>query len=461
MTEAPIKNLSYSEQQIGSKIKSSKIHFIWEFDLDNNREKIELFDSRWSGKKKVLINNHPEFETIETGSFTKTFDIHGHVATIIQYGDKSELRFDNQSFSHLYNLEKNKNAYVKGLGPTSQVYSNAPSNYNSSKIVNNFNLENVMYKNEENKSDNNVKNKLFSFSIKKGEHDKKDGLSGGKFTFGAKLEGDNENFKIHSQGVSYGKHSGKEEKGNVDLLGFGDNNNNDNNNNNNNNVKNDLFDVFGGNNNNNNQNNNNNLFDLGNNNNNNNTNNDNNLFDLGNNNNNNNIQNSNNLFDLGNNNNNNNNNNNIQNSNNDTNLFDLGNIHMNSNNNNNNNNNSNNVNTTSTSNNNLGGFDFFNNNINNTTSTNINDNAFNMAGLDFNLTGKSNTNQQQTNSNNIGLDFNMLGNMIQNSSTNNNNFNNNNVNNNEINFDFSLPKNNENNNKNENNNNNNNLMNLF
>ena len=52
MTEAPIKNLSYSETQIGSKIKSSKIHFIWEFDLDNNREKIELFDSRWSGKKK-------------------------------------------------------------------------------------------------------------------------------------------------------------------------------------------------------------------------------------------------------------------------------------------------------------------------------------------------------------------------------------------------------------------------
>src|SRR5690242_3024955 len=49
-----IKNLSHIEQDVGQHIKSTKKHFIWEFLLDGKSHKIELYDSRLSGKKKLI-----------------------------------------------------------------------------------------------------------------------------------------------------------------------------------------------------------------------------------------------------------------------------------------------------------------------------------------------------------------------------------------------------------------------
>ena len=40
---------------------------------------------------------------------------------IIQYGDTIELRIDNQSFTHLYNLQKNKELFAGEKCPTSKV----------------------------------------------------------------------------------------------------------------------------------------------------------------------------------------------------------------------------------------------------------------------------------------------------------------------------------------------------
>ena len=66
------------------------------------------------GGKKRLINNGVEvFDKKNDGSFFKNFDIGGHIFSIIQYRKKFELRIDNQSFTHLYNLEKNKNFFLE------------------------------------------------------------------------------------------------------------------------------------------------------------------------------------------------------------------------------------------------------------------------------------------------------------------------------------------------------------
>ncbi len=264
-----IKNLNYEEKEIGAKIKSSKRLFIWEFELDGSSHRIELYDSRWSGKKKIIRNGRIECEVVEPNSFFRSFDIGGHNCTVIQYGEKFELRFDNQSFGHLLNIERNKNFFSNNSGPTSNVYTNKTIFQNDDKI--NFKFENQIYK-QNVKKDN--KPALFNFSIKNKESAGDNHLN--KFHFGANVN-----------------QSSNNQTGKNDLLGFGNDNNQNNNNNNQNkqNMGNDLFDIFGGsNNNNNNQQN----INEQNNNNNNNTNNNNlqnNLFDVfsGNNNNNNNI----------------------------------------------------------------------------------------------------------------------------------------------------------------------------
>ena len=51
-----ISGLRYQEKQIGGVLKNSKIEYTWEFILDNMPQKIELIDSRWIGKKRLIRN---------------------------------------------------------------------------------------------------------------------------------------------------------------------------------------------------------------------------------------------------------------------------------------------------------------------------------------------------------------------------------------------------------------------
>ena len=245
-------NLFYSEKDIGATLKISKRQFIWEFDLNGSSQRIELLDSRFSRKKRLFKNGVSILDTIETGNFVHNFEIDGHSCVIIQYGDKIELRIDNQSFTHLYNLQKNKELFAGEKGPTSNIYVAKP--FNSGNSSEDKNTENAFYKN---KPEEDNKPKLFNFEIKKGTGNKSSGGGFNKFKFGGNKE--------QTSSSSNANLNNNKSNGNVDLLGFQNNNNNNNQNinniNNNNSNNNNLLD-FGGNNNNNQQNNGNDVFDL-------------------------------------------------------------------------------------------------------------------------------------------------------------------------------------------------------
>ena len=278
-----ITNLYYSEKDIGATLKISKRQFIWEFNLNGSAQRIELLDSRLSRKKRVFKNGINILNTTEEGNFIHNFEIDGHPCVIIQYGDKIELRIDNQSFTHLYNLQKNKQLFAGEKGPTSNIYVAKPYNsYGSSEQNDNKNNENAIYK--VNKPEEENKPKLFNFEIKKDTGNKSHGFNT-KFKFGqnkgqATSTSNQNNFNNNQNNNNDNQNNNK---GNIDLLGFQEQepnvNNNDNNNinnnnnlldfsnNNNSNVNNqnmqntqksgnDIFDLFG--NCNNNQNNNNN-----------------------------------------------------------------------------------------------------------------------------------------------------------------------------------------------------------
>ena len=117
-----ISGLRYEENQIGGAFKSSKTEYIWEFLINGTSpNKIELIYSKWTGKKRLIKNGVEAFDKNNDGSFLKNFEIDGHIFSVIQYGERCELRIDNQSFSHLYNLEKNKNFFSGEGDPTSKT----------------------------------------------------------------------------------------------------------------------------------------------------------------------------------------------------------------------------------------------------------------------------------------------------------------------------------------------------
>ena len=243
MSSPNLTNLFYSEKDIGATLKMSKRQFIWEFDLNGSSQRLELLDSRFSRKKRLFKNGVSILDTTETGNFIHNFEIDGHACVIIQYGDKIELRIDNQSFTHLYNLQKNKQLFAGEKGPTSSTYVAKPYNANSSNEIKH--TEDTFYK--INKPEEEKKPKLFNFEIKKDTGNKNIG-GFNKFKFGAKQDISSNNNNSNNQ-INLNNNNKNNNNENIDLLGFQDNKNNNNDNNNNNNLLN-----FGDNNSNNGQN---------------------------------------------------------------------------------------------------------------------------------------------------------------------------------------------------------------
>jgi len=69
-------------------------------------------DSVLSGKKKILKDGLTIFERQLFGvPFQYPFTIGKHSLNIAMHGDKYELRVDGQSFSHLYQASRSKNAF--------------------------------------------------------------------------------------------------------------------------------------------------------------------------------------------------------------------------------------------------------------------------------------------------------------------------------------------------------------
>jgi len=90
----------------------------------------------------------------------KSFEINNHSVTIIQHGEKYELRINNQSFSHMMDLERNKNHF--GSLSTKNTTSNVSTNnfkLNTAAKPQSFGTG-VM------NNQNNDKPALFNFAIK-------------------------------------------------------------------------------------------------------------------------------------------------------------------------------------------------------------------------------------------------------------------------------------------------------
>ena len=234
-----VSGLHYEENQIGGAFKSSQTEYIWEFIINGKTNKIVLINSKWSGKNRLLKNGVEVFDKKKDGSFLKNFEIDGHLFSILKYGEKYELRIDNQYFNHLYNLEKNK------------IFFQSEDQKSKEQEEKKDNQTKNIFKYEGNK--NKEKHGILDFKIKIDESNQNSGLK--KFKFGQGMapridknknientqNNPSNNDDIFGLGINNSKDEEKEKNNNNiniidDIFGYGNNNNNANKNENNNNI---------------------------------------------------------------------------------------------------------------------------------------------------------------------------------------------------------------------------------
>ena len=97
------KNLFHERREVGKTIKSTKIYYVWEMQINDSNHKIELFHSKVSGKKKLCLNAQVLNEDKSySANFTYSFKLEKHYCNVVQIdADNFELRIDNKQFSLL------------------------------------------------------------------------------------------------------------------------------------------------------------------------------------------------------------------------------------------------------------------------------------------------------------------------------------------------------------------------
>jgi hypothetical protein len=93
--------LCFEERNVGKHLKFTKKRFTWKFELEKTQFTIDLFISRVSGKKKILVNGDIKVETSNPMPLGSSFPLrYGiHKLQVICIGDNSyDLRIDGLSF---------------------------------------------------------------------------------------------------------------------------------------------------------------------------------------------------------------------------------------------------------------------------------------------------------------------------------------------------------------------------
>jgi hypothetical protein len=131
-----IQNFLYIEENVGKTFKKTKKHYTWEFTIDGIRHSVELFDSKMSGKKRILLDRSMIKEVYDPMFvLNHSFNIGQHSLALIQLGEKYEIRLNNQSFGYLMDLEKNKIHFNQGKYTNEPVSTTIRNSANEGKIV--------------------------------------------------------------------------------------------------------------------------------------------------------------------------------------------------------------------------------------------------------------------------------------------------------------------------------------
>ena len=100
----PIKSVV---MHVGRRIKSSKIRYTWEFKLESGRYSIDLLVSRFSGKRRILVNGNLHANEKRSKSFLSgyIFKIGNYKIEIKEIQDnRFEMTIDGKSFQTEYEL---------------------------------------------------------------------------------------------------------------------------------------------------------------------------------------------------------------------------------------------------------------------------------------------------------------------------------------------------------------------
>ena len=114
-----LKNMVKISKEVGRIIKSSKVQYIWEFDIDNKHIEIQFLRSKVTNRRRILYNKKLIRKDVCMNNFIYTYEFFedGHTFKVIQTIDDTDLLIDDRTFDYSYNPEKTRKKYDEEKKP--------------------------------------------------------------------------------------------------------------------------------------------------------------------------------------------------------------------------------------------------------------------------------------------------------------------------------------------------------
>ena len=122
---------------------------VWEFLLKNNYNKIELWDSKLSGKKKLVVNGKTIVDIQNSCAiFNYSFQLSSYYFNVVQLDDKYDIKINNNYFKDIIQYEISGDLKGAKIERESKK-DNSENNILFGQSLNAFKFENENHYNEE------------------------------------------------------------------------------------------------------------------------------------------------------------------------------------------------------------------------------------------------------------------------------------------------------------------------
>lgn len=128
-----VKFISFDKVSVGKHVKATKKKFTWKFELNEREHQVDLYYSRVSGRRKVLLNGDIRYESDELGGIgvSYPFRFERSIIMVVQTADYDfDLRIDNFSLELLARKQRSEQVPKNPFEQTSNSTTAASGVYN-------------------------------------------------------------------------------------------------------------------------------------------------------------------------------------------------------------------------------------------------------------------------------------------------------------------------------------------
>lgn len=138
------KALEFQKTKVGKRIKSTKVRFLWKFELDKKEFQIELYLSRISGKRTIKLNGDVYTTEKKSSAAYGNYPVKLGKRIVVVYeaeDNKFDLRVENLSFDAYYNAHKAEPTEFYSLESSSKQSDYPIQTIRSTQNIQNIELE--------------------------------------------------------------------------------------------------------------------------------------------------------------------------------------------------------------------------------------------------------------------------------------------------------------------------------